>query len=64
MDDDMQETPWALRLRDAAEVAALIIAAAGIMLWGFLKVLSVHQAVMAHRQNHTEVSAAHADLDP
>ncbi|MEL7111891.1 MAG: hypothetical protein AAGK93_02975 [Pseudomonadota bacterium] len=64
MEDETHETPWSERLREAAEVTALIVLASGIMLWGFSKLLSAHQAAMAHRLDTAGASAFARGLCP
>jgi len=64
MEDEMHETPWSERFRATAEVTALIVLAAGVMLWGFSKVLSVHQVAMAHRLDTAAASASARHICP
>ncbi|MEM6933098.1 MAG: hypothetical protein AAF526_05855, partial [Pseudomonadota bacterium] len=62
--NEMHETPWSERFRATAEVTARTALAAGIMLWGLSKVLSAHQAAMAHRLDPVGASASARDIGP
>ncbi|MEO1724545.1 MAG: hypothetical protein AAFR84_19365 [Pseudomonadota bacterium] len=62
MEDETLETPSSERFREAAEVTALIVLAAGVMHWRFSKILSAHQAAMAHRLDTAGASAFARDL--